>query len=140
MYFYANCKATILFKAWKSSSCQEMFGSCIIVILLAICYEGLRHVRNGIDHWIKAGNRQFFRKRIAETVETHEEVRLIQPTRLGYFLMLIVMTFNAWLLLSICIGGGVGFLSFNFKKYLELADKSVDSSHDDENITSNDHH
>ena len=30
----------------------------------------------------------------------------------GYVLMLVIMTFNGWLFLSVCFGAGVGYLLF----------------------------
>lgn len=36
----------------------------------------------------------------------------------GYLLMLVVMTFNGWLFLSICFGAGVGYLLFAKSRHL----------------------
>lgn len=36
----------------------------------------------------------------------------------GYILMLIVMTFNGWLFLSVCFGAGVGYLLFAKSRHL----------------------
>lgn len=36
----------------------------------------------------------------------------------GYILMLIIMTFNGWLFLSVCFGAGVGYLIFAKSRHL----------------------
>jgi len=44
---------------------------------------------------------------------------------LAYLLMLIAMTFNVWLFLSILVGAALGYFLFNYKKSLY-----VDITHD----------
>jgi len=44
---------------------------------------------------------------------------------LGYLLMLIAMTFNVWLFLSVLIGAALGYCLFNYKNPL-----NVDVTHD----------
>jgi len=47
---------------------------------------------------------------------------------LGYFLMLIVMTYNAWLFIAIILGAGTGYLCF---ARFRISDKiqAADNSH-----------
>jgi len=47
---------------------------------------------------------------------------------LGYMLMLIAMTFNVWLFLSILVGAAVGYFLFNSRQSLYV-DVTEDACH-----------
>lgn len=117
MSFFVSSHVQILFKGWKVSNAWEMVGSCVAVILIAVFYETLKsykvHHRKPCKE--KSESTPLLRQRNQDqpryTMWDH-----IQKTRLymfqfivGYFLMLVAMTYNVWLFLAVVGGCGVGY-------------------------------
>jgi hypothetical protein len=147
MYFYASDSATILFKSWMTSTWQQMLGSCIAVLVAAILYEGLKVLRaflqNRIQNKVQEGHYRSSQESFSPSMEDnilapspprHQMSRrtaiilhhilqsflyLIQVA-LGYLLMLVSMTFNVWLFISIIIGAGLGYFFFNLSNILKV--------------------
>ena len=46
----------------------------------------------------------------------------ILQVAIGYMLMLVVMTYNVWLFISIILGAGLGYVIFNYKRKLIIVD------------------
>lgn len=105
---------TIVFGWWNTESWYGLLFSCIIVMLISLAYEG-------VGCW------QRFRDREAATQEAtyaslgvHHELAYVAPGRLqrsllygmrtflGIFCMLIMMTFNGFIISSIVIGSIIG--------------------------------
>jgi len=146
MSFYASASATILFEPWAVSTWQGMLGSCVAVFVMAVLYEGLKTLRLwlvevalaratasesvvSLDsattsdqdnlpitvapprcgcHWT--------RRRIQTAFHILQAfLHLIQVT-LGYLLMLVAMTFNVYLFISIVIGAAIGYLLFSYRR------------------------
>jgi len=137
MYFEAGYEATILFEQWKTESVGAMVGSCIGIFLLAILYEGLKFFREmlirknyvAIDYSKVRGSQdsngaQVSQTRTAVTCKTsmtsapHYIQTALHALQLviSYFLMLIVMTFNVWLFISVVLGCTVGYFLFGWKR------------------------
>lgn len=151
MTFYAGYKATILFACWHTTSLQEMTGSCIAVLAMAVVYEGLKAarqwlkeaaVKRGRNHQEDSGREtpvddvpmilrtpSFFSGRrlrfLHHLVQTL--LHLVQFA-LGYMLMLIAMTFNVWLFISVVFGASLGYFIFNCRQSL-YADVVEDPCH-----------
>lgn len=134
MTFYASVNATILFDGWTVSSAGGLAGSAIGIFFLAIIYESLKYFReylfrrshaslhyqtvsNGEDATkIVQGVKRSIRKRILSTDHFIQTGLHIVQVTLSYFLMLIFMTYNAYLCVAIIVGAGVGFFIFGWKK------------------------
>lgn len=139
MYFEAGYKATILFEQWNTDSIGAMVGSCIGIFLLAIIYEGLKFFREklhrknyvAIDYSKVRGSQdsgngatEVTQTKTAVTCKTsmtsasHYIQTALHALQLviSYFLMLIVMTYNVWLFLSVVLGCTVGYFLFGWQK------------------------
>ncbi|XP_071948347.1 high affinity copper uptake protein 1-like [Antedon mediterranea] len=134
MTFYLSTHVTILFEEWEVSSVGGLVGSCIAVFFLAILYEGLKVMRETLLRR-SVVNVRYKTMQIAkgsETVltETHGSgetrwlsgahflqtfLHIVQVT-ISYFLMLIFMTYNGWLCISVALGAGFGYFLFGWKK------------------------
>lgn len=139
MYFEAGYKAIILFKEWDTQSVGAMVGSCIGIFLLAVLYEGLKfsrealHRRNymAINYSNVQGAADGSQSSQSKTALSSAQImmrafttmphyvqtllHLVQLT-LSYFLMLIVMTYNVWLFVSVVLGCTAGYFLFGWQK------------------------
>ncbi|XP_028394554.1 high affinity copper uptake protein 1-like isoform X2 [Dendronephthya gigantea] len=135
MAFEFSQSATILFKDWDIDSTGGMVWSCIVVFLMAIFYEGFKVFRevlrekygkpksynvssNGhgaagkgpYDTSVYGGGNRFCNWHHFLQSFLH-----IIQVAISYFLMLIAMTFNAWLFIAVCLGAGFGYFLFSWR-------------------------
>jgi len=136
MAFQAGLNEVILFTCWTTSGLWSMIGSCVIIFLLAFCYEALKFYReilyrrscrtvqyNTVTVPVQNG-------RIVKETQGSVEVKIFSGTHMAqtvlhvvqvvvsYFLMLIFMTYNVWLCLAVVLGAGAGYFVFGWKKAL----------------------
>jgi copper transporter 1 len=147
MAFHGGCNETILFTQWTTSSCSGLVGSMIVIFILAVFYEGLKFYREHL-FWKVYNNLQY--RAVTDKNNTNGEagesrvvhmvgdvmhrtpptmfslnhllqsfLHLIQVT-LSLMLMLIFMTYNSYLCLSVVFGAMVGYLLFGWKKSVML--------------------
>ncbi|ELT91953.1 hypothetical protein CAPTEDRAFT_165086 [Capitella teleta] len=135
MYFHFGCEELILFNGWRTTSWQGMLGSCVAVFVMAALYEGL-----------KVGREMLLRSSITtkysvsvpgeetQAMTEQREMRTPPPILscahalqtllhilqlvISYFLMLIFMTYNAWLCISVALGAGLGYFAFGWRRAL----------------------
>jgi copper transporter 1 len=133
--FHTGYCETVLFECWKVSSVGGLLGSMIAIFIMAVLYELLRHYRLRAS-CESHSSRQCGAAATGEQgslMEHMEELRPKEPrtkfsrvhgfqtflhilqTVLGYFLMLIFMTYNVWLCVALVVGIGVGYFLFGWK-------------------------
>lgn len=141
MWFYFGVEnVPILFKAWTVNSGGEMAGACVGVFILAMLYEGLKVLREIL---LKRSFIQTRRKEV-QTTDSSNALPLMDQSPsasqqsisstmwspwhflqtllhliqvfISYALMLIFMTYNGYLAISIVVGAGVGYFAFGWKK------------------------
>ncbi|XP_069789977.1 high affinity copper uptake protein 1 isoform X2 [Narcine bancroftii] len=135
MTFYFGYKnVELLFPGLLINSVGGMVGSCIVVFLFAIIYEGLKI---GREHLLRKSqvNVRYNSMPVPGPngtilMETHKTVRqqvfsiphviqtglhVIQVV-LSYFLMLVFMTYNGYLCIAVALGAGAGYFIFSWKK------------------------
>lgn len=146
MAFHGGCNETILFEQWTTSSCGGLFGSMIAIFTLAVLYEGLKFYRehlfwkvyNNLQYRAVTENKNGTNGETSDSRVVHmvgevmhrtpptmfslnhllqSFLHLIQVT-LSLMLMLIFMTYNSWLCLSVVFGAMIGYLLFGWKKSL----------------------
>lgn len=143
MTFYAGYNATILFACWHTTSWQEMFGSCVAMLAMAVVYEGLKAARQSLKKRAIQHKRNHQEDSGRETPLDDVPIILRTPAfitgrrlyflhhlvqtllhflqfMLGYTLMLIAMTFNVWLFISVVFGGALGYFLFNYRQSLNV--------------------
>jgi copper transporter 1 len=147
MYFYFSSQATILFAGWTTTTAGQMFGSCLIMIIVAALYEGLKvlrdwllrralvvHQSNG-DVVAVPTNDGDMSCEAPKLTKTHHRTARCRMMSLAHFiqtllhiiqvavsyaLMLVFMTYNAWLCLSILAGAGIGYFLFCWRRVTVL--------------------
>ncbi|XP_018323297.1 high affinity copper uptake protein 1 isoform X2 [Agrilus planipennis] len=133
MWFYFGNSATVLFESWTFSSIGGLVGSMIGIFFLAALYEGLKYYREYL-FWKTYNALQYRAVTLpSEKGVVNDENQVVQPTilskmhffqtflhviqiTLSYFLMLIFMTYNAWLCIALVLGAAFGYFLFGWKK------------------------
>lgn len=135
MTFYFGCNnVELLFTGLLINSPGEMVGACIGVFLLAVLYEGLKIGREALlrRNQVNVRYNSMPLPGADGTVlmETHKTVgqRMLSPAHflqtllhivqvvVSYFLMLVFMTYNAYLCIAVAAGAGMGYFLFSWRK------------------------
>ncbi|KAK2584086.1 hypothetical protein KPH14_006529 [Odynerus spinipes] len=119
MAFHGGVTETILFKEWRTTDWNGMSGSMVGIILLTIIYEGLKSYRDHLFKDTAISRKKVKRTKIQmlfSTVHFLQAVLHVVQMIIGYFLMLIFMTYNVWLCIAMVIGTGLGYWLFAWEK------------------------
>ncbi|KAH8740421.1 copper transporter [Cryptosporidium ryanae] len=105
MVFHQSFESLILFDFWKTKNPLEYFTSCFIIILLGWFTMYLSSINKGYIREIKK-NRE---KQINRKVIVYSILLSFCYYFLNYLLMLVAMTFNWGLFISVIIGLSLGY-------------------------------
>jgi copper transporter 1 len=143
MAFHGGYDETILFTQWQINSLSGLLWSMLVIFIMGMLYEGLKYYREHL-FWKNYNALQYRAVSVPKNdgpVDENGQVvhmvgevihkeppticsmlhfyqtilHLIQVT-VSFMLMLIFMTFNTWLCLSVVLGAGAGFFLFGYKK------------------------
>ncbi|CAH0561416.1 unnamed protein product [Brassicogethes aeneus] len=111
MYFHFTNGDLILFKNWKYTTTGGLIGYMFAIFLVAMAYEGCKYLREHLYQRqprtsLSMWNGQHFIQTIFQMIQMW----------ISYCLMLIVMTYNVWLILAVVVGSGVGYFLFGWKR------------------------
>ncbi|XP_077399170.1 high affinity copper uptake protein 1 isoform X2 [Vanacampus margaritifer] len=135
MTFYLGYQnVELLFSGLVINSAGEMVGACVGVFLLAVLYEGLKMGREALLRRSQV-NVRYNCMPLPGTdgtvlMETHKTVgqRMLSPSHflqtllhiiqvvVSYLLMLVFMTYNAYLCMAVAAGAGAGYFLFSWRK------------------------
>ncbi|CAI7996638.1 High affinity copper uptake protein 1 [Geodia barretti] len=118
-----------LFESWSVQTTEELVGAIVFSFALAVVYEGLKTVRNMVakktKHFLYQPNQE--KSKISMELDApvikcrriklwlmRVVLALMRTVEIGlaYILMLLAMTYNGWLFLSVILGAGFGFFIF----------------------------
>ncbi|XP_053266799.1 high affinity copper uptake protein 1 isoform X2 [Pleuronectes platessa] len=135
MTFYVGYEnVELLFAGLLINSVGEMVAACIGVFLLAVLYEGLKIGREALLRRSQVNVRYNSMPLPGADgtmlMETHKTVgqRMLSPGHfmqtllhiiqvvISYFLMLVFMTYNAYLCIAVALGAGMGYFLFSWRK------------------------
>ncbi|XGW11449.1 hypothetical protein V3C99_012719 [Haemonchus contortus] len=113
MAFHFGSMETILFQFWKPVDAAGIVLSCVIIVVMCFLMETIRFLRSyrntgkPVVH-----SRLRLEPTISPSILVDALLNLVQIT-LSYSLMLIFMTFNVWLCLSVVIGEVLSHLLYS---------------------------
>ncbi|KAK1127183.1 hypothetical protein K0M31_003732 [Melipona bicolor] len=120
MSFHVGDAEVILFRQWYTRDSAGIVASMIGIILLTTIYEGIKSYRDHLyintarlwKHRTESRRSQllFSKIHVFQTV-----IHVIQLV-IGYFLMLIFMTYNVWLCIAVALGAALGYWVFSWGK------------------------
>lgn len=122
MYFYfGNMRGEILFKSWKPETSSGLVGACFVVFAMTVFYFFLQFLKRCLTNRYPTSNLSMI-KRILYVPHWATAVLVAVTMLLSYMIMLVSMTFNGWLFLSIGLGAFFGYLMFGFNDGADQVD------------------
>lgn len=135
MFFHTGNCEFVLFEKLQTTGAGEMVGACFAIFFLALLYEGLKVLREyllqrSMVHKY-AAQQEFNGSTTGDTkvlgtqnpgVHMISAGHFIQTllhmlqVLISYCLMLVFMTYNAWLCIAVVVGAGVGYFLFGWRK------------------------
>ncbi|XP_061656682.1 high affinity copper uptake protein 1 [Syngnathoides biaculeatus] len=133
-FYFGYQHVELLFSGLLINSAGEMVGACTGVFLLAVLYEGLKVGREALLRRSQVNVRYNCMPLPGADgtvlMETHKTVgqRMLSPAHflqtllhivqvvVSYFLMLVFMTYNAYLCMAVAAGAGAGYFLFSWRK------------------------
>ncbi|MFH4980546.1 hypothetical protein AB6A40_007255 [Gnathostoma spinigerum] len=122
MELHFGNREIILFRFWKSGSALGMLASVIIVILLCVLFEGIKAFRLFLRNMYSencllpcsAGNKLWCSGRFSNQTIYRIGQTLLYTAQiaLAYTIILILVTFNVYLLIAVVLGEAVGYFIF----------------------------
>ncbi|XP_008055522.1 probable low affinity copper uptake protein 2 [Carlito syrichta] len=130
MHFIFSDKVVLLFDFWSVHSPAGMALSVLVVLLLAVLYEGIKVGKAKLLHQTLASLPTSSSQQAITEMEVdsagsdsppvsrnhrwylcHFGQSLIHITQvvIGYFVMLAVMSYNTWIFLGVVLGSAVGY-------------------------------
>ncbi|XP_060074714.1 high affinity copper uptake protein 1-like isoform X2 [Ylistrum balloti] len=139
MYFHTGVKEYILFETLLTSTAGDMGGACVAIFFLAVLYEGLKVLR---EHLLR---KSLTTNRYSSVTATgngfSQDTSVIDPSKsknnsvhilsgshflqtflhmvqvfVSYCLMLVFMTYNAWLCIAVILGAAAGYFLFGWRR------------------------
>ncbi|XP_037039236.1 high affinity copper uptake protein 1-like [Bradysia coprophila] len=121
-----NCES-ILFKGIKVTKGEEFAVAFLVIFVISIAYEGLRFWREKLyndyqaQQQITCSNpkdmappRKTIRQLLTQKAHLIQTLMHMIQVTVSYALMLIVMTYNVWLVLAVILGATVGYFIFGW--------------------------
>ncbi|XP_012576572.1 PREDICTED: probable low affinity copper uptake protein 2 [Condylura cristata] len=131
MHFIFSDKVVLLFDFWRVHSPTGMALSVLVILLLAVLYEGIKVGKAKLLHRALVGmsapdSPQVIQESQQDLVGSesapaggsclrwflcHFGQSLIHVAQvvIGYFIMLAVMTYNTWIFFGVVLGSAVGY-------------------------------
>ncbi|XP_077478398.1 high affinity copper uptake protein 1 [Stigmatopora argus] len=133
-FYFGYSNVPLLFNGLTINTVGEMVGACLGVFLLAVLYEGLKMGRESLLRRSQVNVRYNCMPLPGADgtvlMETHKTVgqRMLSPAHflqtllhvvqvvVSYLLMLVFMTYNAYLCAAVAVGAGMGYFLFSWRK------------------------
>ncbi|XP_043849265.1 high affinity copper uptake protein 1-like [Dromiciops gliroides] len=134
-FYFGYENVEVLFSGLVINTPGEMAGAFVAIFLLAMFYEGLKKAREILLHKsqvsihyssmpVPGPNGTILMETYNKTVKQKmlsfphllQTVLFVIQVVLSYFLMLIFMTYNAYLCIAVVAGAGTGYFLFSWKK------------------------
>ncbi|XP_076455060.1 high affinity copper uptake protein 1-like [Babylonia areolata] len=134
MFFHTGVTEYILFEKLHTSNAGGMVGACFAIFALSVLYEGLKYFREFLLRRATVASRS---ETYTPSTGSANGVAYKQPETgprmlsgshglqtllhmvqvfVSYCLMLVFMTYNVYLCISIIIGAGLGYFLFGWRR------------------------
>lgn len=116
-FFFTDDMKNFLFHGLNIHETSDIIITCLIIIALAVCLEGLRSLTVYLRLRLKQNPLTYGRTDISinhDRIQFHISGFFLHTVNLlvGYLLMLAVMSYNAYIMLAVIVGSGLGYFIF----------------------------
>merc|ERR1712226_486288 len=112
-FSFGDMRSSLLFAEWMPTTPGQLVGACFAVGFMTIFYFFLEHVRARLGQRHKTSELTAA-QRLGMVMHWVHAALFCISFGWGYFLMLIAMSYNAWIFISIVIGAFFGYVFFGF--------------------------
>ncbi|CAG5116249.1 unnamed protein product [Candidula unifasciata] len=114
--FHTNLGDVLLFPQWVLNGKKETYLTCLLLVVLGIAYQGIKFAR---QQYGRRCRNLHCKRYILNKGHLLQTLMYLLQFIGGYALMLAVMTYNIWILISVLAGFGLGYLFFGWGEYEE---------------------
>lgn len=123
-YFHFNTTIeNILFKNWSPQWSWGFILTFLFFLFLAIVLEAVAHLELLLTRYYESSPFTWSWQSQRLRIHVARSVMHIPRVILGYFLMLAVMTYNAYMFIAIVIGSAIGYFFFSHLEYHRMSNK-----------------
>ncbi|KAG9532000.1 Ctr copper transporter, partial [Aureobasidium melanogenum] len=105
----------IVFKSWRITSTMSLIWSLLGVMLLTAGYELVREMSRRYEAKVQREIDDMPRRSAADAYAKSKTIKAALyaiQVFYSFFIMLLFMTYNGWIMLSVAVGAFVGYLVF----------------------------
>ena len=110
-YYFGTLHEKVLFSWLNPDNEAQTFAVCLMALAFAILHELMKYVRQ-VYFWDDAIRQKSGFSMLFDGKWLVNNLLYVVQMFLSYSLMLVCMYFNVWLVLSVCLGMGIGRLLF----------------------------
>ncbi|KAI4173089.1 MAG: hypothetical protein LQ343_003199 [Gyalolechia ehrenbergii] len=115
LFTWDTTNLCIIFPQWRIYSTFSLFMSLIGVIVLTAGYEFVRDMSRRFEASSAEYMNKLPRKSAGEAEKRQKLIKAVLyavQVFYSFFIMLLFMTYNGWIMLSVAVGAFVGYLAF----------------------------
>lgn len=128
MSFNFDVNPVLLFSFWQPKDAVTLAASCLLIFFMTVAFEALKAYREKlyIDSRSSPNTQLLSSEESPSCKSMFHPSHLLQTVlytaqiTLGYSLMLLFMSFNGFVAITIIVGAAFGFLITGWKKFLML--------------------
>ncbi|KAF8866564.1 Ctr copper transporter [Acephala macrosclerotiorum] len=105
----------IIFRWWHIQTTPGLIFSLLAVVALTALYEALRSGSRRYENWVAKRTDEVPRRNQVEVSKRAHVIKALLYAVQNFYafmLMLLFMTYNGWVMLSVAVGAFVGYLLF----------------------------
>ncbi|KAF1353634.1 Ctr copper transporter family-domain-containing protein [Delphinella strobiligena] len=105
----------IIFRSWHVTGTMSLIGSLLAIILLTAGYELVRELTRRYETISQQEISSLPRR---DSIQAQQKSKIVKAALYAlqifysFFIMLLFMTYNGWVMLSVAVGAFIGYLVF----------------------------
>jgi len=129
LWNWETIDACIVFESWHVRSMAQFVVSCLVIVFIGVAFEWLRRVQRKYDEALAGGGMSAAGvKRLGATPRLLRAALYSALTFISFFVMLIFMTYNGFLIVAVVAGAFIGHYVWNGELVTDDAGATVGST------------
>ena len=110
-FYFSDLRHSLLFQEWAPKNNSQFIGACFAVFFMTIFFFLLQFCQKCLHQKYQTHEKTYIKRLLTPAHWLHAIINLI-IFAWGYFLMLLAMSYNGYIFISICAGSFFGYLLF----------------------------